>query len=477
LPPGLSREISASDCGLLSGMRRTAGQRTVGLRTVFARAAYRRLWVARTASQWGDVFAAVALALLVLDLTGSALGVSAVVLAEILPVLLFAPLAGTLVDRLPRIRVLVGSDLWRAVLAILLVFSTSNVAAVYAIAFGLSVGAVFFNPAANSVLPAIVDDNELIAANSGIWSAAVLSQIALAPVAGITYAALGAGPAFAINAASFLISGALLARLRLPSPAAATARPGWLTDAVAGGRLLLRDRVLRSLAAGQLLAALSAGATSALLVVLAREHLRLEPSGYGLLIGAIGVGAVLGPLLLTRLITNPRRPAIVFGSYLLRGVVDLVLAAVTVVPVALAALATYGLGTSSGAVTFNSLLQSHTPEPVRGRVFASFDMLWQLGRLLSLLLGGGLAASIGIQAVYYLGGALLILAAAIGWLGLRRPGARASLETGWWNRRETRAQRTVRPAGEESRGSPRRATRKAPVRSLTVVRESLRVSR
>lgn len=402
-------------------MPRRARPGTVGLRAVFARSAYRRLWLARTASQWGDVFATVTLSLLVFDLTGSALGVSAVVLAEILPVLLFAPLAGTLVDRLPRIHVMVGSDLLRAGLAAALVFSTGNVVAVYAIAFGLSVGAVFFSPAANSVVPALVDDGELIAANSGIWSAAVLSQIALAPIAGIAYATLGAGPAFAINAASYLVSAAVLAGLRLPSPPAATARQGWLSDAVAGGRFLLGDRVLRALAAGQLLAALSAGATSALLVVLAREHLRLEPSGYGLLIAAIGVGAVLGPLLLTRLIRNPRRPAFVVGPYLLRGIVDLVLATATALPIALAALATYGLATSIGAVTFNSLLQSHTPEPVRGRVFASFDMLWQLGRLLSLLLGGALAAAIGIQAVYYLGGALLVLAAAIGRFGSTRP--------------------------------------------------------
>ncbi|MHA6628729.1 MFS transporter [Pseudonocardia sichuanensis] len=406
-------------------MPKPPDQRPVGLRTVFAHPAYRRLWVARTASQWGDVFAAVALALLVFDLTGSALGVSAVVLAEILPVLLLAPLAGSLVDRLPRVWVMVGADLMRAVLAIALVFLADDVVAIYVIAFGLSVGAVLFNPAANSTLPAIVDDDELIAANSGIWTAAVLSQIALAPLAGIAYAALGPGPAFAINAASFLVSAAVLVGLRLPAPPARTARHGVFADAVAGVKVLIGDRVLRALAAGQLLAALSAGATSALLVVLARDHLRLEPSGYGLLLGAIGIGAVLGPLVLTSLVTNPRRPAFVFGPYLLRGVVDVVLAAVTALPVALAALAVYGLGTSSGAVTFNSLLQSHTPEPVRGRVFASFDMLWQLGRLLSLLLGGALAAAIGIQAVYYLGGALLIAAAVIGWAGLRPPSGRA----------------------------------------------------
>ncbi len=152
-----------------------------GLRGVFASPAYRRLWAARTVSQWGDVFATVTLALLVLHLTGSALGVTGVVLAEIVPVLLLAPLAGTLVDPLPRVRVMVGADLFRAALAAVLPLLDGHVSAVYAVAFGLATGNVLFSPAAGSALPTLVDDAQLVPANSGIWTAAVLSQIALAP--------------------------------------------------------------------------------------------------------------------------------------------------------------------------------------------------------------------------------------------------------------------------------------------------------
>ncbi len=270
-----------------------APSRRVGLTQVFTRPGYRRLWSARTVSQWGDVFATVARALLVFDLTGSPLGVSAVVVAEIVPVLLLAPFAGTLVDRLPRVTVMIAADLWRAVLAAALMLAGQHLIAVYAVAVGLSAGAVLFNPAASSALPALVKDNELVAANRGIWTAAVLSQIVLAPIAGILYAGFGAGPAFAINAASFLFSAALLAGLRLPAPYPPTKRRGFFADAAAGVRLLLADRLLRALGAGQLLAALSAGAISALLVVLARDRLALAPSGYGLLLGAIGVGVAL----------------------------------------------------------------------------------------------------------------------------------------------------------------------------------------
>lgn len=375
---------------------------------------YRRLWAARTVSQWGDTFNFVALALLVYDLTGSGLGVSGIVVAEILPVLLLAPLTGPLVDRWPRVRVMVGSDLFRLGLAVVLAEWHDAPAGVYAVAFGMSVGAVFFNPAASSVLPTLVEKDELIAANSGIWTAAVLSQVVLAPLAGLLVVSLGYGPAFALNAASYAISAVVLRGLQVPRHPEKVERRRLLTEAREGVAVLVQHRLLRALAVGQFLAALSAGATSALLVILSEEHLGVSGRGYGLLIAAIGLGAALGPLVLLRLIRNPARPLFVFGPFGLRGVVDLVLASVTSAPVAAAALVLYGVGTSTGAVTFNSMLQAEAPEHVRGRVFASMDVLWQGGRLLSLAVGGALADLYGIEAVYYLGGGLLLAAAAAG---------------------------------------------------------------
>ena len=284
-------------------------------------------------------------------------------------------------------------------------------------------GAVFFTPAASSVLPALVSRDELVAANTGIWTAAVVSQIALAPLAGILVTIAGYGTAFALNAGSYAVSAAVLAGLRVPGPAEQVVRWRLLAEAREGVAVLLGDRLLRALAAGQLLAALSAGATSALLVVLAEDHLRVTGGGYGLLVAAVGVGAALGPLVLLRLIRQPRRPLFVFAPLALRGVVDLVIATTAALPVALAALVAYGVGTSTGAVTFSSLVQAETPERARGRVFASLDLLWQAGRLVSLAAGGLLADTVGIQAVYYLGALLLLAAGATG-LATRTPRSR-----------------------------------------------------
>lgn len=398
------------------------------------------MFAASTVSRWGDTFSAVALVVLVYRLTGSGLKVGAAVAFEIAPVLLLGFVAGWVVDRVPRRRVMVAADLGRAAIAVALaLFGTSSLPAIYAAAFGLSALTVFFSPAVSSVVPVLVDDDELVGANAALWSGAVVSQIALAPLAGALVGWAGAGPAFVVNGVSFIVSAALLAGLALPPLHAASARAGapWVGAAPAEGgrrrdagrrwadvseglRVVRATPLLLTLAGVQALAALSAGATSALLVVLGEDHLGVGPGRFGILIGAVGVGAGLGPLVLQRLVSDVRRPGLLFGPYLLRGAVDLALAAFSSFAVAVGALAAYGVGTSTGMLTWNTLLQSRVPDRVRGRVFACYDVVWQSARLVSIGVGGALADAFGVRAVYVMGGFLLIAAGA---LGLARGGA------------------------------------------------------
>lgn len=391
-----------------------------GLARALGNRGFRRFLAARTISQWGDTFNAVALVILVYRLTGSGLQVGATVVFEIVPVLAFGFVAGAVVDRLPRQRVMIAADLGRAGIAAALALSHTRLPVIYAAAFGLSTLSVFFNPAAASVVPALVGDDDVVGANSAVWSAAVLSQIALAPAAGGLVSIAGAGPAFALNAASYVLSAALLLGLRLPvhSVRAPSRR---LHDIAEGLRVIRGSRFLRTLAGVQGLAALSAGATSALLVVLAQQHLHVGASRFGLLLAAIGVGAGLGPLVLTLLVRDVRRPGWLFGPYVLRGAVDILLAATASFPLALVALALYGVGTSTGNVTYNSVLQTAIPDRLRGRVFAFYDVVWQTARLASIAAGGVLADQFGITAVYLLGGVLLIAAAGLGLALARGP--------------------------------------------------------
>lgn len=352
--------------------------------------------------------------ILVYRLTRSGLRVGVTVALEIAPVLLLGFVAGTVVDRRPRRQVMVAADLGRAAIAAVLAVFGRHLPVVYAAAFGSSALGVLFNPAAASVLPALVrDEREVVGANSAVWSAAVISQIALAPLAGGLVAWAGPGAAFAVDAASFAVSALLLAGLRLPTaPAPPPTRR--LAEVVEGLRAVRDSRLLRTLAVVQGLGALSAGATSALLVVLAERHLHAGASRFGVLLAAIGVGAGFGALVLQRLISDVRRPMVLFGPFLLRGVVDLVLATTSRFAVALGALGAYGVATATGNVTFNSALQTTVPERLRGRVFTFYDMVWQTGRLVSIGVGGALADAAGIGVVYLVGGVLLLAAAAYG---------------------------------------------------------------
>jgi predicted MFS family arabinose efflux permease len=268
-------------------------------------------------------------------------------------------------------------------------------------------------------LPGLVGDDEraLVGANSVVWSAAVVSQVVLAPAAGALVAVAGAGAAFAVNAASFLVSAVLVAGLpeaEVPAVTGAGRRASMVRE---GFQAIRASRFLSTLAGAQALAALSAGATSALLVVLAERRLHVGAARFGLLLGAIGVGAALGPLALQRVMASAAKKWLLFGPYLVRGAVDMVLATVPSFGVAAGALGVYGVATSTGMVTYNSVLQATVPDSLRGRVFSFYDVVWQAARLASITAGGLLADWFGVRAVYYLGGLLLVAA---GVTGLRR---------------------------------------------------------
>ena len=377
------------------------------------------LFAARTVSQWGDTFNTVAIVILVYRLSGSGLSVAITVVFEIVPVISFGFVAGMVVDRAPRIAVMVAADLARAAIATLLAIFGHQLWVVYVAAFSMSACTVFFNPAASSVLPAVVGKENLLSANSVIWSTAVASQVILAPLAGVLVATSGAGVAFGINAASFVISALFLARIRIDR-VRNLPTDSWFGEITEGLSYVRSSRLLTTLGFVQGLAALSAGATSALLIVLAERRLHLGGARFGDLLAAIGIGAGIGPLILSRFARNADYPVFLFVPYLLRGLVDLSLATFASFAGALVSLGAYGIGTSIGNVMFNSTLQKVVPDDRRGRVFVFYDILWQTARLASLGLGGILADTVGIRAVYYLGAILLITAAIIGLTRLRR---------------------------------------------------------
>jgi hypothetical protein len=323
------------------------------------------------------------------------------------------------IDRFSRKAVLIGADLFRAGLVLTLLWPQGAWHA-YVVAAGLAASTTFFNPTVQAVIPVLTTEEHWLAANSVAWSTGRLVQILASALAGGLIVLIGTGPAFAVNAASFVASALLIGRLRIPAHAgqlgAGTKRGlgSYFGDARAGLAFARHDRFVSRLLPVQALASLATGATSAMLVVLSERHLHLPPAGFAWLIAAIGVGALLGPLIPNTLARDYRDARWLFGPYVIRGIGDVLLAVFTPLPIAVVRLFIYGLNTSTGMVVFNSTVQGAVPDAVRGRVFTLLDVTWSAMRLVSLAVGGLLVDKAGIELLFWLGGALLSTAGVLG---------------------------------------------------------------
>lgn len=381
--------------------------------------AYFPLWLGQLVSTFGDSLHYIALVVLVFRLTGHGLGVATLAAAEIAPVLLLGPLAGVIIDRFNRKGVLIAGDLTRAALTLSLIWPQGAWHA-YLVAAGLSAGGSFFNPAVQAVIPALTTEDQRLAANSVAWSTAQLVQIVGAAIAGGLIALIGTRAAFAVNAASFLISAGLVATLSL-GPHAGQLESGsrqglraYLVTERAGLRFARRDRFVSRLLLVQALASFAVGGTGAMLVVLAERFLRLPPAGFAWLIGAIGVGALLGPLIPNVFAEDYHNARWLFVPYVIRGLGDILMAVVRPLPLALLLQFTYGLNTSTGTVVFQSTVQDAVPDAMRGRVFTLLDVTWSAMQLLALALGGVLVDAVGIRPLFWVGGTLLCVAGILG---------------------------------------------------------------
>src|SRR5215813_723307 len=199
---------------------------------------YRNTWLAQVVSEAGDYFNNIAVFALVMEKSGSGMVVSGVMLARAIPAMLAGPVAGVLLDRMDRKRIMIVSDLLRAVIALGFVFTIHphRPWLLYLLSAALMFASPFFTAGRAAILPAIATREELHAANSltQITQWATLTGGTL--LAGLSAANLGYAWAFIINAASFLFSAVAIGRISVPGgfrvhrDAQAHARPHWGGD-------------------------------------------------------------------------------------------------------------------------------------------------------------------------------------------------------------------------------------------------------
>ena len=337
---------------------------------------FRLLYAGTLISLGGDWFLTVALLDLVLQLTGSATLASLMLLCQSLPIFFFTPLAGPVIDRVDRQKLMVLTDLIRtgACLLPLLAWSPAMLPFAYAGVIVISIGSAYFEPASQAALPNIVAPEDLGAANVLMGSTWGTMLAAGAAIGGAVTMRFGRNVSFVVDAISFLISALILwmMRGRFSEHRDAHHEQPPLRESIRETVHYARShpRVLALLVSkgGY---GLGAGVV-AMLSVFGKEVFRAGAFGIGLLFAARGVGALLGPFLVRAfsrrddaLYASIGPSIFLFGiGYAALGVSKTLLAGSIAI-----FLAHLGGGAQWQTSTYG--LQRETPDWIRGRVFAA----------------------------------------------------------------------------------------------------------
>ncbi len=351
---------------------------------------FRRLWSAQVVSEIGDWFYTLAIYNLLLQLTGRAGSVALALVLQVLPQTLIGPTAGVINDRLRRKHVMIAADLGRMliVLCMLFVRSKDMVWLVYPLLLAETLLAAFFEPARNSVIPNIVDREDVVLANtlsSTTWSVNLMLG---ATTGGLVAALLGRDAVFAFNALSFLISAAFIFGMRCAEPHVEGSQPWHIRELADFSPVMDGVRYLRSHArirstvlvkAGNLII----GPGWVLFTVMGQKefavHWRgLDPArgaflGMSLLLGARGLGALLGPLLAAPWAGHwkERLEGAIFWGYLGTAAGYTLLGVSGHLWQACLCVALAHFGSSIVWVFSTTLLQLQTDDRFRGRVFSA----------------------------------------------------------------------------------------------------------
>ena len=395
---------------------------------------FRRLYVAQLISFGGDWFATVALLGLALEFTDSATVASLVLVLQTAPFFLASPYAGVLADRLDRRKLMIAADVGRAVVSLgfLLARDSSTLWIALVCVALLSIGAAFFEPTATASLPNLVEEDDLPAANALIGAAWGTMLAVGAGLGGLVAGLVGRDAAFLVNALSFAVSGLLIWRVRRPFKASLTAEEQAVLEAAGGMGGLRRSLketlslVRRSPIVGALLttkATFGVGmGVVLLLAVFGEEVFQAGDAGIGLLFAARGAGALVGPFIARRYMTDDDRGllrtiAVAIGAFLLG--YALLPASPTIL---LACLCVFFAHLGGGAQWSLSSygLQVSVPDRLRGRVFSFDYALVLLATTLSTIVAGVLAEFVGPILTLYVLVAAVALAGLI-WLVWTRP--------------------------------------------------------
>ena len=365
---------------------------------------YRFTWMGQVVSEIGDHFNNIAVFSLVLRNTHSGLAVSGVMLSRAIPAVLAGPIAGVLLDRLDRKKVMIASDLIRCVVALGFIFTVdgdpkSSLWLLYVLSAVLMFASPFFTSGRSAILPTITTREEMHTANSITqttgWATLTIGTF----TAGAIVAKMGFKPAFLFNALSFLFSALSISRLRLekgsfrPAQKALTendvVRP-W-HEYVEGLRYMRSSPLIFGIGLLGIGWASGGGAAQILFSLFGELVFDRGAEGIGYIWGCAGIGLVVGGALghylgRTLSFTGYKRSVIV--CYVVHGAAYIVFSQMRHFGAAL-----FFIGLSRAAVAVTSVMNvsqllRHVSDGYRGRVFSTIEsMVWST-MMISMMVAG-----------------------------------------------------------------------------------------
>ncbi|MEZ4711419.1 MAG: MFS transporter [Caldilineaceae bacterium] len=420
---------AAADVSMDAGAAKT---REVSVRDLLRITNFRWLWLGQLISDFGDAITQLTLVLLINRVTGgSTSAIANLLIALALPHATVGLVAGVFVDRWDRKRVMIVSDLLRGILVLAFILvgvhtdgGDNRLWLLYTIAFLLSAVGVFFTPARSAIIPNVVPQEGLLAANTLSQTSMVGVRVVGTAAAGVLVGVLGVfGPAFVIDAITYFVSMLLISRIalapkaeRLEKVAEPVARSGAaetraiLREMRSGFTLIAGSRILVGTLVAIAVTMLGLGAVNVLMAPMVVNDLSVSETWFGAIEFAQVAGMVLSGALVTVLAARLKPTHIVSAGLMGLALGVGLLATIQTVWHLFPLLFFVGLLVTPTNSAISTLIQTEVQDEARGRISAAAGAIVQVASLLSMFAAGGLAALIGVRMVFVVGGLITLLA-------------------------------------------------------------------
>ncbi len=381
---------------------------------------FRWLWLGQIVSNFGDALTHLTLVLVINRLTdGSTTAIAGLLIALALPQATIGLVAGVFVDRMDRKRTMIVSDFLRGVLVFAFILtvldeSTNLLWLIYLIAFFHSAIGSFFAPARSALIPNVVPEKGLLAANSLSQMSVVFFRVVGTAVAGIIVGVLdNLWLAFIIDGTTFFLSMFFIARVTVKSIPRATESATVqviIGQLKAGMQIIMGSRVLVGILLGIAIAMLGMGAVNVLLAPMIVNDLGVSETWFGAIEFAQTAAMILSGTMIAIIAAKIKPTNIISIALVVVGVVMMPLAIISEIWHLFPLLFVVGLMVTSLNAAVSTIAQTAVSDDMRGRVSAALNSVIQTASLLSMFAAGAIAAAVGVRSVFVISGIITVVA-------------------------------------------------------------------